>query len=178
MEAEDIKTKHALKFKIYCKSVAGVAMKQKSTKSEQRTPEQIREHYEIEKELANRLRYTSKQERRYLYSSLYDELYRRVPLHSQLTPKLSPEETAQAVSSKMKFVRPFLKKNITFLEVDPGDCSLSFEAAKFVKQVYAVDVSNEITKSSTSLENFKLILGDGSSVPQFHQYSLNVAYSN
>lgn len=59
-------------------------------------PEQIREYYEIEKELANRLRYASKQERRYLYSSLYDELYRRVPLHPQLTRKLSPVETTQA----------------------------------------------------------------------------------
>ena len=152
-------------------------MKQKSTKSEQRMPEQIREHYEIEKELANKLRNASKQERRYLYSSLYDELYRRVPLHPQLTRKLSPVETTQAVSSKMKFLMPFLNKNITFLEVGPGDCALSFEVAKFVKQVYAVDVSNEITKSSTTLENFQLILSDGCSVP-VPPNSVNVAYSN
>ncbi len=55
--------------------------------SEPRSPEQIREHYEIEKELANRLRKASKPERRALYSALYDELYRRVPLHPQFNPQ-------------------------------------------------------------------------------------------
>jgi SAM-dependent methyltransferase len=152
-------------------------MKQESTKGEQRMPEQIMEHYEIEKELANKLRNASKQERRHLYSSLYDELYRRVSLHPQMTRKLSPVETTQAVSSKMKFLMPFLKKNITFLEVGPGDCALSFEVAKFVKKSYAVDVSNEITKSSTTLENFQLIISDGCSVP-VPPNSVNVAYSN
>lgn len=152
-------------------------MKQQSTKSEQRTPEQIREHYEIEKELANRLRYASKQERRYLYSSLYDELYQRVPLHPQLTRKLLPVETTQAVNSQIKFLMPFLNKNSTFLEIGPGDCALSFEAAKFVKQVYAVDVSDEITKCSSIPGNFQLILSDGCSVP-IPSNSVNVAYSN
>jgi SAM-dependent methyltransferase len=152
-------------------------MKQESTKDEEKMPEQIMEHYEIEKELANKLRNASRQERRYLYSSLYDELYRRVPLHPQLTRKFSPVKTTQAVSSKMKFLMPFLNKNITFLEVGPGDCALSFEVAKFVKQVYAVDVSNEITKSSATPENFQLILSDGCSVP-VPPSSVDMAYSN
>jgi hypothetical protein len=52
-----------------------------------RTAEQIREHYEIEKQLASRLRMAGKAERRTLYAALYDELYRRVPHHPQLTKK-------------------------------------------------------------------------------------------
>src|SRR4026209_1943244 len=119
-------------------TVRGIAMKQKPPKHDQRTPEQIREHYEIEKELANRLRYASKEERRNLYSSLYNELYQRVPLHPQLTRKLSISETSQAVSSQMNFLGRFLSNDTTFLEVGPGDCALSFELARFVKQVYAV----------------------------------------
>jgi SAM-dependent methyltransferase len=152
-------------------------MKQKPWKNEQRTPAQIREHYEIEKELANRLRSASKEERRNLYSSLYNELYQRVPLHPQLTRKLSLLETRQAVTSQMKFLGPFLSKDTTFLEVGPGDCALSFELAPFVKQVYAVDVSDEISRASTTPENFELILSDGCSIPVAPN-SVNVAYSN
>ena len=140
-------------------------MTQNQIKGENRTIEQIREHYEIEKELANRLRNASRQERRYLYSSLYNELYRRVPLHSQLTRKSSPKETDVFVSTHIKLIKPFLGQDIIFMEVGPGDCAFSFEVAKFVKQVYALDVSAEITKAVTHPPNFRLILSDGSSVP-------------
>lgn len=152
-------------------------MAYRPTKNEYRTIGQLREHYEIEKELADKLRSASKQERRYLYSSLYDELYRRVPLHPQLTRKSSPLETTRAVNLKMKFLGRFLNKNITFLEVGPGDCALSVEMTKFVKQVYAVDVSDEITKGLTRPPNFHLVLSDGSSVP-VPPSSIDVAYSN
>jgi SAM-dependent methyltransferase len=151
-------------------------MRRKPPASETRTPEQLREHYEIEKELADRLRYAPRQERRYLYSSLYDELYRRVPLHSQLSRKSSLERTAILVGLQMKFLRHFLKKETTFLEIGPGDCALSFVVSKLVKQVYAVDVSQEITKSSTTPENFHLFLSDGCSVP-VPPDSINLAYS-
>ena len=52
-----------------------------------RTKENIREHYDVEKELAHKLRNATKEERGKLYSSLYDELYRRVPHHPQLRKK-------------------------------------------------------------------------------------------
>jgi len=151
-------------------------MRRKPPKSETRTLEQIREHYEIEKELADRLRQAPRQERRHLYSCLYDELYRRVPLHSMLTRKSSFARTTMIVRLQMKFLRSFLDKEITFLEVGPGDCALSFEVSKFVKQVYAVDVSKEITKASLVPGNFQLFLSDGCSVP-VPANSIHLAYS-
>ncbi len=152
-------------------------MARKPMRGESRTTQQLREHYEIEKELADRLRSASKQERRHLYSSLYDELYRRVPSHPQLTRKSSPLETMRAVSLELKFLRPFVNRDITFLEIGPGDCALAVEMTKLAKQVYAVDVSEEITKSLTRPPNFQLMLSDGSSVP-LPQSSVDVAYSN
>lgn len=143
---------------------------------ETRTPDQIREHYEIEKELANRLRCAPRQERCHLYSSLYDDLYRRVPLHPQLTRKSSSVGTQYIVALQMKFLHSFLSKDKIFLEVGPGDCALSFEVSKYVKQVYAIDVSDEITKASAAPENFQLFLSDGCSVP-VPPDSVNVAYS-
>jgi SAM-dependent methyltransferase len=141
------------------------------------TPEQRRTHYEIEKELATRLRGATRVERRALYSSLYDELFCRVPFHPQLARKASAEDTAQVVMSQMRFLRPFLSGDTTFLEIGPGDCALSFEVATIAKQVYAVDVSDEISKTRNSPDRFQMILSDGCSVP-VPSGCVDVAYSN
>jgi SAM-dependent methyltransferase len=142
-----------------------------------RTAEQIREHYEIEKQLASRLRNVGKDERRTLYAALYDELYRRVPHHPQLTQKASPEEKRRAVELQMKFLGRFFGAEDAFLEVGPGDCALSLEAAKRAKRVYAVDVSDEITKAAAFPENFELILSDGCTIP-IPPGSVRLVYSN
>jgi SAM-dependent methyltransferase len=152
-------------------------MKQQYRSNEHRTPAQIREHYEIEVELANRLRAASKQERLYLYANLYNELYRRVPLHPQLTRKISLVETARAVASQMTFLNRFLTKNSIFMEIGPGDCALSYEVSQQVKQVYAVDVSAEITKAPATPTNFQLIISDGCSIP-VQDECIDIAYSN
>lgn len=142
-----------------------------------RTPHQIREHYEIAKELSDRLRNASKEERQYLYSFLYDEMLRRVPHHPRLTRKASPTETNRDVVAQMKFLKVFLKKGDTFLEVGAGDCALSFEVSKFVKQVFAIDVCDTIGKSAISPENFSLILSNGTNIP-IPKNRVNIAYSH
>lgn len=146
-------------------------------KGENRTIEQIKEHYEIEKALANQLKQASKEERRHLYSSLYDEMFQRVPLHPQLTRKASSQETALYLAGQMSFIKPFLSPSATFLEIGPGDCSLSFEVAKFVEKIYGVDVSDEITRSLKVPLNFQLIISDGSNIP-IAPDSVDIAYSN
>ena len=145
-------------------------MTEKRQKFELRTMQQLREHYEVEKELAFRLRNASREERSVLYSSLYDELFQRVPHHPQLTQKGSPDK-------QVRMLRHFLNEDVTFLEIGPGDCALSFGVAGFVRLVYAVDVSKEITNSSTTPGNFHLVLTDGCSIP-VPKGSINVAYSN
>ena len=152
-------------------------MLQKPMKGELRTPEQIREQYIIAKELSDRLRKASKSERRILYSSLYDELFRRVPFHPLVRRKNSAAETANAINSQMKFLRIFLNQNTRYLEVGAGDCALAIELTKMVKEVYAVDVSVELTGQSARPPNFHLILTDGCSIP-LPANSVDVAYSN
>ncbi len=142
-----------------------------------RTPERLRAHYEIEKELAARLKRASREERRALYAALYDELYRRVPDHPQLTRKASAAESRRAVAAQLGFLRRFLSPGATFLEIGPGDCSLALEVAKSVKSVVAVDVSGDITRRPERPSNFRLILSDGTSIP-VPPGSVDVAYSN
>lgn len=141
------------------------------------TPQQLLEHYDIEVDLARQLMSASKTQRATLYSSLYDELYRRVPYHPQLARKSDPASRQKAVRNLMAFLERYLQPRSTFLEIGPGDCLLSFEIAKLVKMVYAVDVSEEITKNNKLPDNFKLILSDGSSVNVPHE-SVTVAFSN
>lgn len=147
------------------------------TVTDTRTPEQLRQHYEVERELADRLRNATKEQRRTLYSEVYDELFKRVPQHPQHTNKSSPERLAADVAEKMEILTPFLTPKTVFLEVGPGDCELAKTVASQVAQVLAVDVSDEITRKRTLPENLRLVLSDGSTIP-VAPGSVNVAYSN
>ena len=62
-----------------------------------RSPDRIRHHYEVERELAARLRASNREERTVLFQTLYDELFRRVPDHPRLTRRESPEELRRKV---------------------------------------------------------------------------------
>jgi SAM-dependent methyltransferase len=146
-------------------------------RSERRSPAQLHEQYEIEKSLAARLRNATRADRRELYSSAYDELYKRVPHHSQLTKKASVQDRQAQVAEQLRFLDRFLTPESTFLEVGAGDCALSLAATKRVRQVYAVDVSEQITHTEVMPPNFSLILTDGTSIP-VPRCSVDVAYSN
>jgi SAM-dependent methyltransferase len=143
---------------------------------ENRTAAQIREHYVIEKQIAERLRNSTFEERKNLYTEAYDELFRRVP-HHPLLHNYSPGEKKRQTAKEVAALQPLVNENTVYLEIGPGDCALAFEIAKRAKQVYAIDVSSEITKNLDAPANFELILSDGSSVPLAAE-SVDVAFSN
>lgn len=149
----------------------------KVPENETRTVEQLKEHYEVEKELASRLRVGTKQERQYLYNELYDQLFKQIPHHPQLIRRADPNVFIREVTQKMQLLTRFLDHESIFLEVGPGDCKLSFEVTKHVKKVYAVDVSQEITKNLNIPQNFELIISDGCSIP-LPENTVTVAFSN
>lgn len=143
----------------------------------QRTPEQIRQHYEIEKALASRLMNASAEERRSLYTDVYDELFRLVPHHHQVLTKQQPQARQKSIEMRLKLLQRFLPQVHSYLEVGPGDCALSLRVAKLVKTVYAVDVSKEITKNLTLPKNFRLFISDGTSIP-VPRKSIDFAFSD
>lgn len=145
--------------------------------SGQRTDQQIRDHYEIEKKLASQLMQANRKMRRNLYSELYEALYRSVPSHPMLTAKQTPEERRQEIDAIVCVIKPYLPRDSTFMEIGAGDCALSFEVAKHVKHVLAIDVSETISKNDKTPSNFELVLTDGTSIPAPDE-SIDVAYSN
>ncbi|MGH8220968.1 MAG: methyltransferase domain-containing protein [Steroidobacteraceae bacterium] len=140
------------------------------------TPEQIREHYEIEKGLADQLRRSDKTDRALLYPRLYDELMRRVPHHPMLQRRSDARERAAAVAVRMGLVGRFLRSDTVFLEVGAGDCTFTREVAQRVKRCYAIDVSRELVELGGP-SNMQTILSDGCSIP-VPEASVTLAYSN
>jgi len=109
---------------------------------ENRTPERLKAHYLIEKELADRLRRADKAARQGLYAQVYAELRRLVSDHPDWWPWANTAARAWSLRNQMALLKRFLRPGTVLLEVGAGDCRLAIEAAKRVAQVYAVDVSS------------------------------------
>jgi len=143
-----------------------------------RSEEQLKHHYTVEKELADRLRNATKKERAKLYPQVYNEIFHRVPDHSALARQFSVAEEKHRLKSQMGFLKSYLSsKQLTFIEVGAGDCHLCFEIAELVKKVYAIEVSETISDNKFVPNNFELLITDGHTIPLPNQVA-DVIYSN
>jgi ubiquinone/menaquinone biosynthesis C-methylase UbiE len=138
--------------------------------------ERLREQYEVEKELAHRLKSATKAERRGLYKEVYDELFRRLGDHPQMAHSADAAARRQEVALQATLLEPFLTPDDAFLEVGAGDCALSLEMANRARHVTAVDASSEITAGTPTPSNFSLVLADGPPLP-LDDGSVQLAYS-
>ena len=145
--------------------------------TERRTLERLRAHYEVERELADRLRGASRAERSTLYGLAYDELFQRVPDHPQITRKADIASRRRAVASRLRLLEPYITRRSVFMEIGPGDCSLALEMARTARHVYAVDVSTEITKGLSVPPNFELIICSGADF-KIPPATVDLAYSH
>lgn len=142
------------------------------------TPEQLREWYDIERELAGRLRSAgSKEERRRLYGEVYRELGERVPYHPLVSVARDPEARAAMVAPQVKLLRPWLTPSTRFCEVGAGDGAISVEVAPFVRSALALDVTDSLVPSGPKPGNLEFRVFDGFDlgVPD---RSLDLVYSN
>jgi len=126
-----------------------------------RTKEQIRNHYEVERALADKLRKSNREERKLLFRVMYDELFEKVPDHPRLTKRSNPEVTLRRNKNKIKMVRNLLDKRTVFAEFAPGDCEFCFYVADQVQRVYGMDISDQTDPSRVRPDNFELIVYDG-----------------
>jgi ubiquinone/menaquinone biosynthesis C-methylase UbiE len=129
-----------------------------------RTPERLRHHYEVEKELASRLRASTREERPALFKELYNELFDRVPDHPRLTRQESEVGNARRVQNQLNLLRSFLKPGHTLVEFAPGDGRLAAAAAQWVGsdgRVIGVDISDQRAGGLTVPANFDLVVYDG-----------------
>jgi SAM-dependent methyltransferase len=145
-----------------------------------RSEAQVRRHYLVERELAERLRHAPDAGRRGLYPKIYDELFQRLPDHPQLRARDDPAAHArrmQSVEWQFGFLRPALTLRSRFMEVGAGDCALARRVAGHVDRVYAVDVSETVMRGGRHVPNLVTVLSDGVVIP-VPAGSVDVAFSN
>ncbi|HZM37382.1 MAG TPA: methyltransferase domain-containing protein [Burkholderiales bacterium] len=145
-----------------------------------RSESELRKHYLVERELAERLRSAPDPVRRRLYQPVYDELFRRLPDHPQLRARFHPDAHARRrrdVHWQFRFLRPALGLHTTFAEIGAGDCALARRVAGYVDRVYAIDVSTQVMHQTHQATNVVPVLSDGVSIP-VPAGTVDVAFSN
>jgi SAM-dependent methyltransferase len=143
-----------------------------------RNVEQVYKQYLVEKEIAEKLKAASREERKRIYATMYDELFAKVPDHPRLTRRTSEERTRRVNVDKLSLVERFLRDTDVFLEFAPGDCRFSFAVAKRVKRVIAVDVSDQRNPEDPIPENFELIVYDGYDLSAVESDSVDIVFSD
>ncbi len=143
-----------------------------------RTLEQIENHYFVEKAIADRLKKSNRDERKLIFATMYDELFKQVPDHPRLTQRNSEWQTQIAMKSKMALIREFLNPSIVFVEFAPGDCKFALQVANQVKMVYAIDISDQRDEIDLIPRNFSLIVYDGYQLDEIDENSIDLVFSD
>jgi len=126
-----------------------------------RTFDQLRNHYEVEKSIAAKLKKADREQRKKLFPVIYDELFARVPDHPRSRARRSADEIESSNKQKLQLVKKHLNNSTVFVEFGPGGCHFAFEVCKHVKKVYALDISDQRLEKLHLPANFELVIYDG-----------------
>jgi SAM-dependent methyltransferase len=138
-----------------------------------RSEADITEHYLLERTLAARLQEAPAVERQELYSSLYDELYSRLPRHPRHTRRYDAAHAGKQVT----ILRRLVPRGATFLEIGAGDAAVSFAMSALCHETIAVDVTERAIIKEGRPANFKFALSDGIGMP-VESNTIDFAYSH
>ena len=127
----------------------------------------------LEKELGRKLLASNKEERRVAYKRLYGELFSKFP-HIAYNPE---SDIVHTLEWQMKFLKPFLNKSTIFMEIGAGNCLLSIQVCKQVKQVIAYEVADAIPHIENKPDNLVLKIFDGIDFDEAND-SVDIIYSN
>jgi len=144
--------------------------------AESRSIERLRHHFEVERELAERLRRSTRSERTGLLGRLYTELFERVPDHPRLTRRETEASSKAAVAARLRLLEPFIRSDQVFLEIAPGDCRLCFAVAPRVREAIGADISDQSGPADRRPPNFRLAVFDGYDLP-VPEASVDLAFS-
>lgn len=147
-------------------------------KTADRSQERLRQHYEVEKALADRLRRTtSREERVKLYESMYDTLFAAVPDHPRLTAARDNAFIERMNRGRLAIIAPYLRKDSRVLDIGAGDCAFSFVLARRARSVTGIDISDASATLDGAPENFRLLVYDGFHLP-LEPGSIDLAFSD
>ncbi len=141
------------------------------------TPAQVREHYEIERELSDRLREAgSREERRSLYGALYRELFDRVEHHPLVHQADDAAVQAAAVTPQVQLLRSFVGASTDFCEIGAGDAAVARALGPHVRTSVAFDVTDAYMHGPNPEGGFEFRVFDGFD-PGLPPASIDFVYS-
>jgi SAM-dependent methyltransferase len=147
---------------------------------DKRPADRLIAHYTLERQLADLLRRSTKEEREAgLYTELYDILLSELDDHPR---KLVQSEHALAkhdeyVARQTAMIRREARADDVFLEVGGGDCRVALKVAPHVARSIVVDVSDQLVPSEPGEPNFRFVKTQGVRIPLPDQ-SVSFIYSN
>jgi len=112
-----------------------------------------------------------------LFPVMYDELFTKISHHPRNKARKSFDEIRASNKKKLQLVKEHLNDSVVFVEFGPGRCDFAFEVCKYVKTVYAVDISDQRLEKLRIPLNFKLIIYDGFNLDT-ESNSVDVAFSD
>lgn len=120
-----------------------------------------RRHYEVEKELASKLKAAPREQRPHIYRTMYQELLERVPEHARLSEAISSERMQANLARGVRLVEKYLSPETDLIEFAPGTCRFSYRVARKVRTVIAVDISDQRRGNAKPPANFRHLVYDG-----------------
>ncbi len=143
--------------------------------SRQPTPEQIQQHYRIERELADRIRSAPRDRRAAVTLQAYDELFRRVPWH--VGHLGSAESRAIDDASYAIFLR-LAGSGHDILEIGCGGSNHLRQLAPRNRRCVGIDISAEVLGREADLPpNVELRIADAVDLSLFADESFDFVFS-
>jgi SAM-dependent methyltransferase len=142
------------------------------------SPEQLRQHFEIERALAARLRgATDKAERRALYGEVYRERSELIPHHPLVAQAGDAAAREIAVAPQVRLLSRFVAPDSSFCELGAGDGAVARALGPRVRSAVAFDVTDALALPDDESAHFSFRVFDGFELP-LPPDSIDVAYSN
>ena len=139
-----------------------------------RSADRVLAHYVLERALSDRLRHASPDTRSLTYTEVYRELFTSLPDHPQRRARL---EDSVRVDAQLRRVGKLLQPLSIFLEIGCGDATLGFAAARQVRRVYGLDVTDALIDFAAAPPNFEFLRTAGIEIP-LRAEKVDFAYSN
>lgn len=130
-------------------------------KKTSRTFENLKNHYEVEKGLAHKLLNSERKDRAQIYSTMYDDLFKRVPDHPRILKRDTENSTNISNENKWQFFKNYMNREYRVAEFAPGDCKFSIKISDKVSFVCGIDLSDQRASNEVCPDNFKLVVYDG-----------------
>ena len=142
---------------------------------DRRPADRLIAHYEVEVELAEKLRRSSRETRNRTYREVYRDLFNKLSDHPRHTRANDARRTD--VAKLLRIVGRFMTRKDRVLEIGAGDAELSRSICDRAQSVVAVDVDDALAGIKTAPRNFRYLLSDGVSLP-LPDGSISLAISN